>query len=193
MALPVIANVFRCTINGTAFGGVTPHNVFHVSAPAVDEAEVGAALVAACQDGQMACVKAGHEPASFTVLALDGTSAGQLISRDPGDPQMCLASGDSLPELAAVLRITTARRGARGRGRLFLGPLVEDEVENGILDVTGDNGDIPAKWATFASELAGSGITMGIASYAHADFHAITGLALDQHVGTQRRRLLQTR
>jgi hypothetical protein len=193
--LPVIADVWRVTFNWTRAFGVQPRNVIHVnrtSLGASTEEEVGTAILAAYPANLHAPIRVEHVLASLTVLALDGSSAGVDV---PGTGQTGgEGSGDVIPNMCAIVSMRTAQRGPRGRGRQYVGPIVETVQNDGSLDGT-IRANMLTAWEDFQSNLEAGDppLSLCIASYKHADFHSVTNITVDPIVGTQRRRLAQLR
>jgi hypothetical protein len=133
------------------------------------------------------------EPTHWTVQPLDGVTASQQFIRTDTN-QMCGGDpgNDSIMEGAAVLSFRSSQLGPRGRNRLFIGPIAESAQAEGVLD-----DDVPttlvARWSAFQALLLAGDAALRVASYVHADSHPITTLLCNSHMGTQRRRLLQTR
>jgi hypothetical protein len=197
--LPTIANVFRCRwiFTRTTTATPLPTNVFHVlAASGASESDVAGSLNAA-----WAVPTLGHmigplpttlSPTAVGITALDGTSAEQI------EAVTVVASGSGtgniIPNQAAVVSFHTAQRGARGRGRIYLGPTTEDQVNDGVFDAAGA-AQLLDGWGDFIAALPGQtpSLELVIASYVHADAHVVTSLRVDSIVGTQRRRLDQLR
>jgi len=77
---------------------------------------------------------------------------------------------------------------------VFIGPLNEDTIEDGFF--IGDNlNDLPNAWIEFATALATGdpAMVLGVASYVHEDFEALTTINTPQLLGTMRRRQDQLR
>lgn len=187
MALPVITDVFRCTMNFSG-GGATSHNVFHVlsSAPS-NETDVAEALDAAAAADMFKPMSSSWSLDSWTVLALDGASAGITISASTGNNGG--STGGTILSSAAILSLQTTTRGPKGRGRLFMGPIGEGANEGGYLDLPTRN-DWVSEWAAFAGRLdAGTpSLTLVVASYVHSEAYVVSNLVGRLKLGTQRRR-----
>lgn len=180
--LPTIADVFRVTLNWNAAHGFSPRNVCHFQAVTGTEADVVAALEASWDDAMWHAVQQDWAFTSVDVLKLDGVSATQTF---PVTAQGSLTSGDWVVGTAAVLSLHTAQRGSRGRGRMFLGPIAEARLIGGRVS---PSNDIVVGWGAFIASMISEGVPMGVASYAHADFHPITSHRIDSVPGQQRRR-----
>lgn len=197
MPLPVIADVFRCSLIWDTVAGVTPVNVIHVQSATATASQVGTNLLQAFEDhsATLAAIATGYDLHEIDVLPLDGTS--------PTTPIFISDSGvngsggaNPVPEVALVTTFSTNQRGARGRGRLFLGPMSEAAIVAGEIDTAAISlASVGAAWVAWNAQLlAGSpSITHVVASYVHADAHPVTLYTPRIDYGTQRRRLLQTR
>jgi len=192
MPLPVIADVFRVTFNWHPDSGITPRNVIHIGCPSGTEAEVGAAVVAALQDHQFEGLSAAHVLDSVTVLKLDGSTAGLDVAG--GGYNSGSGSGDTIPASAIVVSFQTGHRGSRGRGRIYIGPVLEVVNTAGEIG-SGTSDEIRTAWEDFQTALeAGSpACTQVVASYVHADANAVANYRCDTILGTQRRRQDQLR
>ena len=195
MALPVIANTARVTWNFATSGGITPRIVQHFRSTTGDEVELGELIWAAVDGGIFAPMHQNYEPESLTVLWLDGASAGVTVPNpDIGTPQLCEGTGDLLPSSAAVLSFYTGTRGPSGRGRSYIGPIVEGQADQGYLP-TGTRTAMNTSWTTFMTALAtGSpAVTLVVASYADEVARTVTSGFVREVLGTQRRRQDQLR
>lgn len=193
MALPVIPNTFRCTLNYAAVNGCSPVNVFHVQSTLGSAAAVAEALWTAEVEGLLLPVPAAFEPTSYTVIELDGSSASFEFPRPVGSETLCLAEDEEpIMEGAVVLSLRTGVRGPRGRGRLFIGPIGENIQNEGR--IVGDSLTLLAPiWEEYITNLVGEDCVMSVASYAHAEANFIAGVTVQPYMATQRRRLLATR
>lgn len=193
MALPIIADTFRCTLNYATFAAASPVNVLHVRAPGLSVTEVGDAIFANEQVNMLSPVPEGFEPTSWSILPLDGSSPTHDVPRGPGAVAMCEAgSAEPIMEAAYIMSIKTGTRGPQGRGRLFLGPIGEPTQNGGR--AVGDGIDhLNTAWGDFVTSLFTDGVLFGMASYTHAQFHGVESILAKPYIGTQRRRLLSTR
>lgn len=188
--LPTIGNCVRVSVNWTQQSGVRPINVLHLITDSEDESEIAGALEDAfvtAGSGVWEIVQETYRIDSFTVTLLDGHSAGQII--DCAATIGGQATGNIVPQVAGVLSLHTPQRGPRGRGRLYMGPVGEGVITDGIVTSTNRTNVLNA-WATVEDELAGSAIaaSLGVASYVHAEVNGVTSLSMRPQAGTQRRR-----
>jgi hypothetical protein len=204
MPLPVIEDVARVALHCVkGSGGGEPArtvNVMHIQRqtsedwPAIADRIAGQLDTTAHSDhsGMLEPLQSSYGYQSFDLTPLDGTSA--TISRDGTLSNWPVGQhgGDYVPQVACILRIRTATRGRSGRGRLFLGPLAESTVANGVVSAT-SVGQVTTAWDNFVNDLnTESSLTVGVASYLHRVFHAATDVGAVTHSATQRRRNLHT-
>jgi hypothetical protein len=189
--LPVITDVYRVVLDWESGDACTPKNILHIRSTGNSEAGIGAALDASWQSGMWDEVSSDMAFSQVTITKLDGTSAAVIVNVDT---QGGGAGGQIIPEQAMVLSLRTLQRGPRGRGRLFLGPVTEDNVNQGKLSVTPVN-NIVVDWGTFNDQLHAQSpsCALVVASYVHSDAHDVTSISSSIDVGMQRRRLLRGR
>lgn len=190
--LPTISNCYRVTLDWNANVGIQPRNVFHVRGPGASEELVRDNIVDAAVDHLFAPLSAGWDCPEVTVLKLDGTSAGQTFAIPSGTFLGGTTGSDVIPESCALIGFQTAQRGPRGRGRMFIGPISENQQAQGVLNTT-TSADMATAWAEFISNLEGNGIPLQVTSYTHADSHDVTSFHISNTVGIQKRRLDQVR
>jgi hypothetical protein len=149
--------------------------------------DIATAFDASTQANQWNCIQQDWAFTSIDLLKLDGTSA---TSTKAVSAQGSLTSGDWANAVAGVISLKTPQRGARGRGRLFLGPVAESQISLGLLNsVT----SISVAWEAFRVAMNAAGASLVVASYQHADQHAVTSLIMHTLPGTMRRRNDQLR
>lgn len=195
MPLPVIAHVYRVTFNWNRFGGVRPRNVIHVldNTGGSNEGAVGAAIgsLLGSIGHQFDVMPIPYQLGEIDVIKLDGTSAGVTVPFSATDGG---GSSDFTPQAAAIVSLRTALRGQAHRGRMFLGPVSENEQAQGIVEPT-TQALMQTAWDTFAADLVSSSpsLTWVIASYKHSTAQAVTSLRVESNIGTMRRRNQQLR
>lgn len=190
MALPTIPNTYRCTLDWSPNSGVTPHNVFHVYSDTGNESDVFATIQSHLNNDMFVVLADDQTLDTISIIALDSNSATHIhtVTADISGG----TDGECIPASAAVLSLRTNQRGSRGRGRMFLGPIAEASSENGIVN-SGQLNTMVGAWDTFREDMLGDGRPLVVASYVHADQHAVTGVSMSSVCGTQRRRQDQLR
>lgn len=185
MPTPVIADTFRCALLWHNPGSVlVPVNVLHVHAPGKTASQVATALQANITQNMFLCNESSWTQDEIDILPLDGATATQQF---PGSGKTGAVAGDPIIACSVVVSLKTAQRGARGRGRVYCGPIVEAKQTSGKI-LTADATTIVTAWNTFVTAMNTAGCTLVVASYVHADQHAVTSERCDIPLGTQRRR-----
>lgn len=187
--LPVIADVFRVTLDWAAGSAPQCHNVMHFEAPSKTSAQVFTALNANVTNSMWSTMYTGAHVTNVDVLPLDGTSP-TLSNAVAGGPAKWAGNGGSdysSRAPAAIIKLATAIRGPANRGRVFLPFCSEQDFTAGRFDpsiVTA----VTAAWVTFANAMAAAGVALGVASYVHANWHQAVNVALHDVAGTVGRR-----
>lgn len=188
--LPVIGNCVRVAINWTTVVGIRPVNVFHLITSSTNESEIGEALddtLDAITGNPFAVVMDNYAIESWSITLLSSASATQIVTSTTSKGGT--GGGNLVPQVAGVLSMRTAQRGSRGRGRLFLGPCGESDIDSGNLAI-GIPPAMVAAWQEWADELAANplNISFGVASYTHEEVNGVTSFSMRRPCGTQRRR-----
>lgn len=188
--LPTIGNCVRVTLNWNTSQGVTPRNVMHIITASDSGSDIGEAMQEAWQANPdcFQTVQSGFTLVSLSILPLDGTAPTFEYTMEApfivggGD-------GDIIPQAAAVLSLRSNQRGPRGRGRLFLGPIGENVLEDGVIGASYRASAI-SSWEGFDDDLAASPIagSVGVASYAHSDVHGVATWSMRAPSGTIKKR-----
>jgi hypothetical protein len=190
--LPTITGVFRVTYNFPVNLGVTPRMVHHFLNISGDEAELATAITNAWQSHQLEPMSQAYDVASLSIIKLDGHSATQVIPISAGSIKGEATGSDQIAQCCAVVSFHTGQRGPRGRGRSYVGPIVESSQANGVLNST-IQGHMATAWGDFLSGMATEDYSMVVASYKHSDANGVTAVNVDTICGTQRRRIDQLR
>ena len=194
--LPVIPDVYRIVLLWNTLHGVTPRNVFHVSSASGDvdvvASQVNDALKEVTNTACFAPMGADREFDQISITPLDGSTATSIHTIEFFNGEG--TSGEESPASSSVVSFRTAHRGAQGRGRMYLGPLPEHSMANGVLDSTFAATQLDG-WEHALAKMATFGLAerFVVASYVHVDAHIILNVSVDELVGTQRRRQDQLR
>lgn len=195
MALPIIPDCFRITVNYQPNGGVTPRNVFHVGTTLGDVDEVADVIdQAAGAKLLMNGMDPAFRPLTFDVLPLDGETATQTYDFQEGAWTTSSAGGQFSPASAGIVKLKTAKRGLSGRGRVYIGPMQEASIDSGML--VGDTpDDLAEAWQGFRDDMRDDprNVDLVIASYTLAEMNVVTSINVETVLGTQRRRQQQLR
>jgi len=194
--LPVIADTYRVTVDWSPFQGVTPRNIFHLRSASTDVTEVADQLDEVMSSpfdvSLWAVMASGQSAPAFSILPLDGSTA--TVEHGFTNPPHGGAAAEIAPAVCLVMSFHTDQRGARGRGRMYIGPVREEAVGNGLFDGT-VTGNAAVAWVNFHEALRAATVPLDpvVASYVHADAHSITSVRADTVAGIQRRRQQQLR
>lgn len=180
----------RVAINWSSSAGIRPVNVFHLITSSQNEFEIGEALDEAFTgDGEAAFtpVMENFTIESWSITNLGGSNATQII---PSGAAISGGTGGNIvPQVAGVLSMRTNIRGSRGRGRLYLGPAGETNIDAGLWALGVPPGTV-AGWLAAAESLADNplNISFGVASYVHEEVAGVSSFSMRRAAGTQRRR-----
>lgn len=191
--LPVINNTHRVTIDFLTVSGVTPRCIHHVRGTSSDGAEAAEAVDSALQTGQFGPMLAGHQPTTISVISLDGAQA-TVVHTLTTTADLCLGTGQMMPQVAALVSLRTTTRGPRGRGRQYVGPIVEQAQLDGQMDPA-TRANLETAWEDYQEALQALDPVweLVIASYAHAEANSVSSITVDPITATQRRRQDQLR
>lgn len=189
--LPVITNVFRTALIWQTNDGSHAVNVMHFKA---DSASVPSDLYTAMNAHVTATmwdsVSARGAVHTVSITPLDGTSASQDFSTGVPSKWTGSGSGEYVPALAGLVKITTAKRGREYRGRIFLPFSSEGGQDAGIFATSVVN-TVTTAFSDFQTAMLSSDWSLGVASYSLGTWEKMTGITFEAAAATQRRR--QTR
>lgn len=187
--LPTITDTFRCALTwqgGTGYP--TPNNVIHFHAPGKTAAQVYTAIDANVAANMWAHTQNTQHVATVTVTPLDGTSVS--IVNATGNPAKwggTKTADTIIPQVCALVKITTGFRGRAYRGRIFLPWVTEGAAVGGYLTAA-DQTAMQTAWNTFRTAMDAAGVHLCVASYKYAlASDAVTSI-VELPLGTQRRR-----
>lgn len=189
--LPVIADTYRVSFEWAA-GQQSAANVMHfrtASSGATPE-EVWDCIDANVTANMWASCSTGSVIQEVRVTPLDGSSATQAFGTGSGAKWQGQTSGDFVPAGAAIIKLSTAKRGRSFRGRVFLPFLAEAAFVNGLLEL-GPLGLAQTAWEDFANDIIADPTTpmaLVVASYKLAESNQVLNLLAENVAGTQRRR-----
>jgi hypothetical protein len=121
------------------------------------------------------------------ITKLDGTSA--TASFVPAVPGAWVGgrAGDTIPNMATIVKLTTGLRGRDRRGRLYLPFLPEGSQADGTIT----DANLPAMqtaWTNLLGTLTADSWALDIASYKFAHETPVLSVLCETVAGTQRRR-----
>ena len=196
--LPVIPNIFRVAIRHVAPStGQHTVNVIHVLGR---DDDTGASLASALNDAiadthPFEALQSGYDSDHVTlqITPLDGhtTTTEHTVSDSAWGGGV---GGDAIPEAAMGVTLYTDVRGRRGRGRVFVGPVSESSVNNGLFGSTLVS-DMTAAWNLWQVHLKSLDVNRDfmVASYKDGLARPVTVMTARAQVRTQRGRLVRLR
>jgi hypothetical protein len=189
MPLPVIDKTYRISAMWSdTNSGRTAVNVFHVRTPGVSTAvTVGSNILANVTQAMWDWAAGTCAIDKFVVLPLDGVTAGVEVAT--ARPAKCTGGGlgESIPQVAGIVKFGTGLRGPAHRGRIFIPFVGEGEQSGGrLIDVAA----VAAAWAAFNTALAAStsAAVLVVASYKLGTASNVTTITAEPVTATQRRR-----
>jgi hypothetical protein len=93
-----------------------------------------------------------------------------------------------VPQVAAILKQLTAKRGRSYRGRLYLPFIAEGQIGNGGINGT-SRATATAAWIAFHTAMTSAGFDWVVASYLLATAEPVVAVGVEGFTATQRRRL----
>jgi len=188
MPLPTIANTFRCAFEWTDDND--PHtatNVMHFLAPGKSESEVFDALDANVTADMWGLTHNATQIHEVKITKLDGVA--DTFIYGTGDAAQWSGSGGTswIPQVCALVKLTTGAGGRRGRGRVYLPWLAEGMQDNGVVDPT-VRASSQLAWVEFANNMAADGVALVVASYVGEAVNQVQAVNVENLVATQRRR-----
>lgn len=189
MALPIIAHTFRCSfIWADVAYARNAVNVMHFSKASADSADIAAAIDTNISVTMFGVQRNTSEIQSIVVTPLDGTSVStEFLTGGGANYKGAIGGGDTIPQVANLIKLTTNQRGRSHQGRVYLPWVCESQVAFGSL-ISTDAADISTAWLDFVTGMADSGVSMVVASYKLASASPVTGARCEQQTVTQRKR-----
>jgi hypothetical protein len=190
--LPDITGVSRVALKWAGPSGQTAVNVIHVldNAPSHTPAQMFTVLDAHVTASMWASMVDGAGVYEVDITPLDGITATQsfAVTGTP-DKWSGTESGEFVPQVAALIKLTTAVRGRSSRGRVFLPFTAEGITSAGNLS-TGAVGTIQSAWDAFRAAIhsASPSFDLVVASYKLSTAELVLNSFCELQTATQRRR-----
>jgi len=112
----------------------------------------------------------------------DAPTTNHLIGNHGGQ-----ASGDFVPNTASIVTLRTDSRGRSHRGRVYLGPVGEAAIDDGVL-AAGVATSIQDGWEAFIGQMTAAEFPLHVASYTLEESNSVQSVTAQPVLGTQRRR-----
>lgn len=189
----MIASTYRVALEWvqTDFGG-SATNVIHVHKSGSDAATIAAAIDGSVVTNMWAGLGTHAYVSQLNITPLDGT--GVTFPYSTGHPAKwtgSITSNQVIPQACIVVKLLTAKRGRSYRGRLYLPWCEEQTNTNGIMD-SSTKPTMNTAWVAFHTALTAAGVDWVVASYKLATQEPVIAVAVENSLGTQRRRLHRT-
>lgn len=187
--LPVIADVVRVAIDwSNSFVTKPATNVMHFSAPGKTLAQVFTALDNRVVTNMWCGATVDTKAITVTLTPLDGSGSTLVQPVTPAAKWAGPAvTGDVVPQVAAIIKFATAKRGRSFRGRIFVPFTAEAQQSSGVV-TPATVAAATAAWATWLTNMNGDGVHPVVASYKLGSAEAITAATAEAMTATQRRR-----
>jgi hypothetical protein len=187
--LPVIAHTIRVAFKWSNAVFLRPAvNVMHFSSDSYDIPSLITAIDANVTAAMWQQTNTDSHIAEYTLTPLDGSSASVVhATGSPAKFSGPQSGGDLLPQVAVLVKLNTASRGRRARGRAYLPWCQEGVVANGIYNATARAAQQTA-WNSFRSAMASASKPLQVASYANPSAEDCTAATVESLTATQRLR-----
>lgn len=189
MSLPVITDTWRVALEWeNSDKGLHATNVMHFRGSSLTTATLVTAFDAHVTANMWCIETTDSKILEIDFTPLDGSSATFPYTPTPGSKYAGVQSAEEfVPQVAGILKLSTALRGRSYRGRLFLPWVAEGSQQSGIL-YEANRATAEAAWQAFLVAMAGDGADLVVASYKLATAADVVAIQLETHIGTQRRR-----
>lgn len=191
MAPVVIANCYAATVKAV-FGGQPILNTFHVQGTGPgQETAAATALQTAWKitGGPLGQFDNKYTLVEFEAVDLSSTSGGIAVIADTTAGTRA-AQSTAGRQTAALITYNGTTRSRSQRGRTYLGPLYEPDIDvDGASLAAGVVTGLTARWTAFRTSLTGSNFPLVIASRKLMQSYAVTSFRVEPVIATQRRRL----
>lgn len=189
MPLPIIANCYRVALNWTnTQNALTATNVMHFAKSGGSASALYTLLNASVTQSMWIPTSTYASVNQVVITPLDGT--GVSVPNLTGKPSKWSGAGtpaDFNPQVSAIIKMQTVKRGRSYRGRVFLPWVAEGEQTNGVL-TAGDVTTCSAAWTTWLAAMTAGGYNPVVASYLHATSENVVNVLCESLTATQRRR-----
>lgn len=191
--LPEIADVYRVALNWQHSDyGWTATNVMHFRKSGGDASDVYDTLDSNVTAAMWEVAPEHAHIHSVDVTPLDGTGATYTgLTGDASKWSGPIASGLSTPQVCALVKLNTAKRGRSFRGRVYIPWASEQNVTAGQVDSANVTA-AQAAWTAFIADMDGDSCQLVVASYVLASAEDVLTALYERDVATQRRRNQRT-
>lgn len=188
----VIANTYRVAIRMLA-GGKSVTNVVGVRGSSTGQQAAAAAAVLAAwkvASGPLSKISSLVAMADVTAVDLSSVTGGISIVADTTTGGVTTTNSLSTRASAALVGFNGSTRSKSARGRLYFGPLMEQDIgSDGATMVTANQTAISTAFTNFRASLATAGFPLVVISQKNAGTTDVTSHSVQSIIATQRRRL----
>lgn len=188
----VIPNTYRVAIRMIA-GGKTITNVVGVTGSASGQQAAAAAAVLAAwkgPSGPLAQMSSLITMQDVEAVDLSSTTGGISLVADATAGGVSTTNSLSTRASAALITWNSGTRSRSARGRMYLGPLRETQIDtDGATLLSPTRASIDSAIGAFRSSLASAGFPLVVISTKLASTTQVTSHAVQSTIATQRRRL----
>lgn len=163
-------------------------NVMHFSISSDDPSTLFAAFVTASAVKPWVQATLDSKITAVDITPLDGVGMTETFVPTPGTGwEGIQPSGPSAPQIASIMKLTTASRGRSFRGRVYMPWVAELACSNGVFTPSVYAAAVPIIQSWFTA-LTGAGAILQVASYKLGTAAPVTAITLENAMATQRRR-----
>lgn len=188
--LPIIPNTYRCAFNWVSSSdpALSAVNVMHIRKSGSNPADIAADIDAHVNFAMWQHTTNACKIQSIDITPLDGSS-----TTFPFTPSSYVqytgsgGTGDLVPQVAAIIKLLTAKRGRSYRGRLFLPWVSEAALNFGNIAASNVTG-LTTAWIAFHLAMDAADAKLVVASYKLASAEEVVALIAESYSGTVRRR-----
>ena len=188
--LPVIPDVVRVAFTWTN-PAYTRHavNVMHFNCVPTDIAHLRTTLEANVNALMWSQTPAASTITSLRFTPLDGMGSSLDFATSGGSKWAGNAgTGDTTPQVAAIVKLLTGIRGRSHRGRVFLPWVAEGNNTNGTFTSAAVVSAMQGAWTTFIAAMSTAAHDLQVTSYHLATSTDVQTCVVESQLATQRRR-----
>lgn len=188
--LPVISNVFRCAFTWKNLDWPTwsAVNVMHFYKAGGDPVTLTALLDASVSANMWGQTSSSSSIYQVNVTPLDGSSVTfPYTPLTPAKWKGTVSSLEYTPQVSAVVKMLTGKRGRSYRGRVFLPWCIEDVTKSGLI-LAATQATMNTAWVAFRTAMDTGGYPLHVASYKLATSEKVVAVLAETNTGTVRKR-----
>lgn len=188
--LPVINGVFRAAFQwkNLDYPTWTATNVMHFQKNGGDPVSLTALLDASVSANMWGQTSSSSSVYQVAVTPLDGSAVTfPYTPLTPAKWKGTVGSLEYLPQVSAVVKFLTGKRGRSYRGRVYLPWCIEDVVKSGLV-LAATQTTMNTAWVAFRTAMETGGYPLHVASYLHSTSEKVVAVLSETNTGTVRKR-----